>query len=478
MPSDTATATLGAGRSSRSIFGIYPIIVVFFAVWLAMSQVGLGGVGRPMFPAVAAVVAALLLRANRRSDYITFVLWLFMLTPFLRRVVDLHAGWSQVNLLMLAPYAAGLLCAWPVAKTLFARGFAYSLLFGVVFATVVYGVIVASIDDRWMSGSFDALRWLVPPIFGLFVAMDAERQLEYRATVVRAMLVALIVLSIYGVYQFIVAPPWDTFWMRESKLLSIGFPQPYQIRVFGTMNSPASLAVFLMAGLLWAIPARAAIRPIAIGAGVIGLLLTLVRTSWLGLVIGVVYLVVFGASARARLSIAIAIFCLPLVVLVIEQIPTGAEIINTRIASLSTVSNDTSVLDRSSEYVEFFENTLPRAPFGAGLGATGSYQAYLTANSATVLLDGAIMEIGVPLGVFAGGAYLLAVLTAAIIACWNSIRSGDTFLSSCGAIVASLSLSLLAGNIATGEAGIVFWLATCFCLAPAPRGLAGAAALR
>ena len=225
------------------------------------------------------------------------------------------------------------------------------------------------------------------------------------------------------------------------KLLSIGFPQPYQIRVFGTMNSPASLAVFLMAGLLWAIPARAAIRPIAIGAGVIGLLLTLVRTSWLGLVIGVVYLVVFGASARARLSIAIAIFCLPLVVLVIEQIPTGAEIINTRIASLSTVSNDTSALDRSSEYVEFFENTLPRAPFGAGLGATGSYQAYLTANSATVLLDGAIMEIGVPLGVFAGGAYLLAVLTAAIIACWNSIRSGDTFLSSCGAIVASLSLS-------------------------------------
>ena len=109
MPSDTATTTILRRPVELLIFGIYPIIVVFFAVWLAMSQVGLGGVGRPMFPAVAAVVAALLLRANRRSDYITFVLWLFTLTPFLRRVVDLHAGWSQVNLLMLAPYAAGLL---------------------------------------------------------------------------------------------------------------------------------------------------------------------------------------------------------------------------------------------------------------------------------------------------------------------------------------------------------------------------------
>ena len=468
MSGQATTATFGTGRPSSSIFGIYPIIVVLFALWLAMSQVGLGGVSRPMFPAAAAVVAALLLHADRRADYITFVLWLFMLTPFLRRVVDLHAGWSQVNLLMLAPYAAGMLCAWPVAKTLYTRGFAYSMLFGVVFATVIYGVIVASFDNRWMSGSFDALRWLVPPIFGLFVAMDAERQTEYRATVVRTMLIALVVLSVYGVYQFIVAPPWDTFWMRESKLLSIGFPQPLQIRVFGTMNSPASLAVFLMAGLLWAIPARNAFRPIAIGAGLIGLLLTLVRTSWLGLVIGVAYLVVFGASARARLSIAIAIFCLPLVVLVVEQIPTGAEIINTRIASLSTVSNDTSAIDRTSEYVQFFENTLPQAPFGAGFGATGSYQAYLTANTATVLLDGAVMEIGVPLGVFAGGAYLLAILTAAGIACWNSIRSGDTFLSSCGAIVASLALSLIAGNIATGESGIIFWLATCFCLSPSP----------
>lgn len=469
MSGQATAPTLGAGRPSNSIFGIYPIIVIFFALWLAMSQVGLGGVGRPVFPAAAAVIAALLLHTNRRADYVTFVLWLFMLTPFLRRVVDLHAGWAQVNLLMLAPYAAGIMCAWPVAKTLYTRGFAYSLLFGVVFAAVIYGVIVATFDDRWMSGSFDALRWLVPPIFGLFVAMDAERQPEYRATVVRAMLIALIVLSIYGVYQFIVAPPWDTFWMRESKLLSIGFPQPFQIRVFGTMNSPASLAVFLMAGLLWAIPARSAIRPVAIGAGLIGLLLTLVRTSWLGLVVGVAYLVVFGASARARLSIAIAIFCLPLVVLVIEQIPTGADIINTRIASLSTVSNDTSALDRSSEYVQFFENMLPQAPFGAGFGATGSYQAYLTANTATVLLDGAIMEIGVPLGVFAGGAYLLAILAAAGIACWNSIRSGGNFLSSCGAIVASLSLSLIAGNIAVGEAGIIFWLAVCFCLAPVPR---------
>lgn len=469
MIGQAAAADVGAHRPSGSLIGIYPIIIVLFGLWLALAVVGLGGVARPAFPVAAPLVGALLLYAERRSDYITFVLWLFMLTPLLRRVVDLHAGWSQVNVLMLAPYAAGVLCIWPVLKLLGTRGFAYSVLFVVIFGCVIYGVIVSTLDNRWLSGSFDALRWLVPPGFGLFVAIDAERQTEYRAAVVRAMLIGLIVLSAYGVYQFVTAPAWDTAWMRDSKLLSIGYPEPYQIRVFGTMNSPASLAVFLMGGLLWAIPSRSVLRPVAIGAGLIGLLITLVRTSWLGFLVGVGFLVVFGASARARLSIAIAIFCVPLVLLGLEQIPAGAELINSRIASLSNVSNDTSFLDRSSEYVEFFETMLPQAPFGAGLGATGSYQGYLNSKTATMMLDGAIMEIGVPLGVFAGGAYLLAVLAAAGIACWNSVRSRDTFLSSCGAIVGSLALTLIAGNVAVGETGIIFWLATCFCLAPLPR---------
>ena len=83
-----------------------------------------------------------------------------------------------------------------------------------------------------------------------------------------------------------------------------------------------------------------------------------------------------------------------------------------------------------------------------------------------LVVDGAVIEIGLSLGVFAGGAYLLAVLATAGIACWRSMRSGDTFLSSCGAIVASLTLVLVGGNVAVGESGILFWVAASFCLAP------------
>ena len=468
----SAAAGLGAipgrrrARASRA--GIYPIVIMLFAAWAAASTVGLGGPLRPVFPAVTALLGAWLLSNGRREDYLAFVLWTFMLTPFLRRIVDLHAGWAQLNLLMLAPYTTAAVCIWPLAKTMWARGFAYSSLFAIVLACAGYGLVVATVDGRLLSAGFDVLRWAVPPCLGLFIASDPDRQEAYRDVVLRTMSVALVVLSAYGIAQFILAPRWDTLWMIESKLLSIGFPKPFEIRVFGTMNSPASLAGYLMAGLLWIVPSRSVMRPVSIGLGLVALLLTLVRTAWLGLAVGVVFLVLLGASARARLSIVVGVFCLPIVLLGVAQIPTGADIINTRLASLSEVGNDTSFLDRSSEYSDFFNYVLPQAPLGSGFGTNGAYQGYVDSHSAAAIVDGAILEIGAALGVFAGGAYLLAILATSAIACWNSVRSRDTFLSSCGAIVAALTLSLIAGTVTIGEGGILFWLAAGFCLARQP----------
>ena len=68
------------------------------------------GAAQPAKPAfVAAVVGVALLLVRRRPDaYVAFVLWLFILTPGLRHYVDWHAGYSQTNPMMLAPYCAAL----------------------------------------------------------------------------------------------------------------------------------------------------------------------------------------------------------------------------------------------------------------------------------------------------------------------------------------------------------------------------------
>lgn len=441
------------------------LVLMLFGVSAALSVVGLGTVLRPAFPMIAMLLGAWLLATGRREDYVALTLWLFMLTPCLRRLVDFNAGWSLVNVLMLAPYVTAMLSVLPMLKMLKARRFAYSGLFAVVFACVGYGLVVAAIDNRFFGAIFDTLRWGVPPCFGLFIALDPERRRSYQQVVTRTMLLSLIVLSLYGIYQYLVVPPWDAMWMWESKMRSIGKPEPYLVRVFSTMNSPGSFSSYVMAALLLVMPAMGAMRLPAIGLGGIVLLLTLVRTSWLGLMVGFIFLLLFGASVRARFSILVALICLPLVVFGLAQIPQGAEIIDRRLNTLSGVQDDESFLDRSLGYKNFFYYELPAAPFGSGLGVTGAYQSYNASPNAK-LVDGAIIEIGLALGVFAGGAYLLAILTTAVVACLASFRSKDTFLSSCGAVVAAQTIGLVGGMTTAGEIGMLFWITAGFCLMP------------
>src|SRR5689334_9014489 len=58
------------------------------------------GVARLSFPAGAALIAGWLAARGRLNAYVTFCLWLFLLTPFVRRLADAHAGYVQGSTLM------------------------------------------------------------------------------------------------------------------------------------------------------------------------------------------------------------------------------------------------------------------------------------------------------------------------------------------------------------------------------------------
>ena len=58
------------------------------------------------------------------------------------------------------------------------------------------------------------------------------------------------VMGAYGVWQYMVAPAWDGFWIESTGLLTFGKPEPRQIRVFSTMHSNGPFAVTMMAALL------------------------------------------------------------------------------------------------------------------------------------------------------------------------------------------------------------------------------------
>src|SRR5215212_933544 len=78
----------------------------------AVNLTFLGIISLPAFTSAAGLLksafrllsmgyALVLLRSGRLTQYITFCIWLFLLTPGIRRVVDLETGWSAIKLLML-----------------------------------------------------------------------------------------------------------------------------------------------------------------------------------------------------------------------------------------------------------------------------------------------------------------------------------------------------------------------------------------
>src|SRR5260370_37788287 len=60
------------------------------------------------FPVGALLLSIYLVRKNKAA-YVGFVCWLYILTPFVRRVVDYKAG-SPATTSMLAPFLASLAC--------------------------------------------------------------------------------------------------------------------------------------------------------------------------------------------------------------------------------------------------------------------------------------------------------------------------------------------------------------------------------
>lgn len=101
-----------------------------------------------------------------------------------------------------------------------------------------------------------------------------------------------VIVGIYGIVQFFYLPDWDKSWMVNSKLESIGHPEPLAVRVFGMSESPGPYAALV--GLVVVVCVDRALKSKAFrqlgwfsfaGLLTVPLLLSGVRSALLGLLI-------------------------------------------------------------------------------------------------------------------------------------------------------------------------------------------------
>ena len=432
-----------AGDPQRSAtltasFVAFTLVVFGLLIWSGQSEL-LG----PAYLLASLFIGAWLY-ATASPLYLGFVLWLWFVTSFVRRVIDYQTGVytpPSRSLVLLTPFAVTLLTLLDIPR--FGRRLLHRryLPYLLCLLGITYGYLVGVVKVGLVGATMTLVGWLPPILTGFYVLARWRIYPRHRQVLERTLTWGVLVIGVYGIIQYFFLPAWDAFWMRQSGMINVGQPYPYQVRIFSMLDSPGPFAVTLGVGLIMLFIGRGLLPIVAAVPGYIGFLLAQVRGTWIGwmVAIGTIFLTVTG-RLRIRLlwmTAAILILTFPLVI----QGPIAGQT-TSRAQSLTNLEEDGSFRARMSMYQSTTVRILMN-PIGWGLGSRG--------------FDSGIITLFWNLG-WPGGFLYLSGLAFLLLELY---RESTFFGKIVGGVAAGYLIQFFAGGQLLGQvSGVLFWSLT------------------
>ncbi len=404
------------------------------------------------FPILALVVGAFLYRRNPAS-YVSFTLALYFVSPFVRRVVDYRSSWMDPNPVLLAPLLVTSLTGWflltSINKTWFRRDtwpFALALL-GIT-SGLLCGLFVSR-DKKDVLAA--CLNWVAPVCFGFYVARYPLDRPNLEGAVTRTFVTAALLMGMYGIYQFVQAPAWDCNWLElmtggDISVSVMGRPEPFSLRVWSTMNSPGPFSTALTAALLLVFVDTRKRRVPAAVAGYVSLLLSLVRSGWLGWAAGLCAVVAWSKRSVFRILLTLGVGSLVLMLSAFLYQPF-ADAVQVRLQSLQSIGDDESANERASGYAHLAEEAV-KNPFGFGLTNKDRLKGYI--------LDSTLLRLPLQLG-WAGCLLYVAGLGSLVRRMFPLPRELG-FSVVARAIAISVLIRAPFGQVLVNIDGVILWM--------------------
>lgn len=404
----------------------------------------------------ANTLLAMGLLARRSPWYAGQCILLFCFTALVRRLIDLQAGWNPSNPVLLTPYLCSLLAVAGFFRYWLQRNPRYIGRVLCLLLCIAYGVVLAMFDGRVNAALVDAIKWSVGPIFAVYILSEADRHEPLRRVIEPCLVWSGAIMGIYGVAQYVLMPAWDAEWMRnvmDLGMTSIGQPEPFQARVFSTMNSPASLGIMLIAGLVLALKRGVGVASLTVPPMLAALALCQYRSIWAATAIAVALVAIPRRACLPRANVVALAAIGAIALTVVAADPRIREPLVLRVTSLSTLQTDDSLRTRLGEYADLTRND--HLVFGEGLAING---ASLRLDKGRVeVIDGALIETLRGLGVIAGSVFLLSVAGLAGPLLLAPPSAGRQLYYD-RAIVLSVLVQLPMSNVFTGELGFCAWV--------------------
>ncbi len=419
-------------------------LVLFSALCLVVHA---GGVLRYAFPAGSLVVGAFLYWRYPLL-YIGFTWWIWFLAAFVRRLVDVQAGWVDPNPLLLAPFLVTIVSLLTFAKELPKAIKGAGLPFALCMMGVVYGFLVGLINSPPQTVVVPLLNWLAPVAFGYHLYSNWRIYPSLRQMLQRVFVWGVLVMGAYGVVQFLIAPGWDRFWLQNQTTQVFGTPNPLGIRVFSTMHSPQPFACVMVAGLFLLFASRSSLRFPASSVGYLSLLLSLARSAWLSWVVA---LVVFLPSLKPKLQmqLILTLLVMMIVVLPLTTIDPFASVISTRVQTIFSGQQDVSYADRSQGYSTVLRDAVTNVP-GLGMG-------FVLKDTSIGSNDSGILTLLLTLGWLGLLPYLGGLLLLIVSLIQSREAMNDPFMSAARAIAIATFAQIGLNNVMLSSFGMVLW---------------------
>ena len=262
-------------------------------------------------------------------------------------------------------------------------------------------------------------------------------------------------MSVYGVFQYVAPTAWDLDWVANVRLTGMdtaGLPEPYGIRVFGSMNSAGSLGAFLSVSAVLALTLPLPIALPCLLAFLPGIALCQYRAVWAGVLISLLVAALRGPAAT-RLRLALGAGAVVLGLGSLSAVPEIAETLDARLRTVTDLGSDASGEERLAQYRLFLSENRD-ALAGSGFGRNNGASLLASQGAATQgIIDGGILEAYTYFGVVVGSGFFLGLASLFLRVCRaGRLAPGQAFAYP--AIVVGTLVQLPFGSIHTGEMGL------------------------
>jgi hypothetical protein len=433
----------------RSVSPVF-VFSVCFAALAAIWMVGNPRIVRVAIPGLFFMVA-LCLYFVRPVLYVQYTLWIWFLTPLLRRLVDLRFGYMESNVVLLAPFLATAVAGLTLILPATQNRWRIPKVFILCTLGIVHGFVIGMLLNPSAEAVYGLLNWLSPLLFGLHIYFNWSRYRQYQKAICNTFLMGAFVLGLYGLFQFFAPPAWDTYWLTNVQYQSLnpafGQPEPFAIRVWSTLHSPTPFANVMMAALFLLLVVRSPLKFPAAVAGGLSFLLSMVRTAWVSWFAGLFFIL---RKTQLRLLVQIVVIALLLLVALwpLASDPRVSPVIGDRIKTFTDLGHDESALARLNMYKKLGAEILDH-PFGFGLSNMTIIQ--------NIPIDSGLVLTAFSLG-WTGTLLFLFGIVSLYLSRYRINSDHDEFIRVGRAILFAFLLELLSFNIFVNVTGLIFWM--------------------